>query len=127
MAGEAERATAGTLDALRAEVARVLVGQRELVDTVLVALLCEGHVLLEGVPGLGKTELLKTLGEAITVDLGRIQFTPDLLPGDITGNPVLQEKDGARQFVFQPGSTFHQYRPCRRDQPCTATDSSGTT
>ncbi|MDW3219228.1 MAG: MoxR family ATPase [Acidimicrobiales bacterium] len=99
---------AATGEAIRQQIAKVIVGQRDLVDTVLVALLCEGHVLLEGVPGLGKTELLKTLGEAITVDLGRIQFTPDLMPADVVGTQVLEEgDDGRRTFEFRPGPIFH--------------------
>ena len=65
------------LAAARAEVGKVIVGQQELVETVLIAALCEGHVLLEGVPGLGKTKLLSTLGRVLDVEFGRVQFTPD--------------------------------------------------
>lgn len=75
-------------------------------DTVIVGLLSRGHLLLEGLPGLGKTELVKGLAKALAMDARRVQFTPDLLPGDITGNPILQEVDGRRQFVFQPGPLF---------------------
>jgi MoxR-like ATPase len=89
-------------DALNA----VLFGQETLVDNVITALLARGHLLLEGLPGLGKTELVKGLARAIRLDAKRVQFTPDLLPGDITGNPVLQEENGRRQFVFQPGPLF---------------------
>ncbi|MBT8036267.1 MAG: AAA family ATPase [Verrucomicrobiae bacterium] len=85
---------------------QVLFGQEELVDLVITGLLARGHILLEGLPGLGKTELVKGLSKALSLDAKRIQFTPDLLPGDITGNPVLQEKDGHREFVFQPGPLF---------------------
>lgn len=85
---------------------QVLFGQEELIDLVITGLLARGHILLEGLPGLGKTELVKGLSKALTLDSKRVQFTPDLLPGDITGNPVLQEKDGQRQFVFQPGPLF---------------------
>ncbi len=93
---------------IRDQIGRVIVGQKDLVDTVLIALLCEGHVLLEGVPGLGKTELLKTLSEIISVELGRIQFTPDLMPADVVGTQVLEEGDaGRREFVFRPGPIFH--------------------
>lgn len=85
---------------------QVLFGQEELIDLVITGLLARGHILLEGLPGLGKTELVKGLSKALGLDSKRIQFTPDLLPGDITGNPVLQEKDGRREFIFQPGPLF---------------------
>jgi len=68
--------------------------------------LARGHLLLEGLPGLGKTELVKTLSKCLHLDSKRIQFTPDLLPGDITGNPLLQENNGKRAFVFQKGPLF---------------------
>ena len=89
-------------DALNA----VLFGQEKLVATLVTGLLARGHVLLEGQPGLGKTELVKGLAAALGLVSRRVQFTPDLLPGDITGNPVLQESDGRREFVFQPGPLF---------------------
>ena len=85
---------------------QVLFGQEELIQLVLTGILSRGHILLEGLPGLGKTELVKGLSRILHLDTKRIQFTPDLLPGDITGNPVLQEVDGNRQFVFQPGPLF---------------------
>lgn len=85
---------------------QVLFGQEELIDLVITGLLARGHILLEGLPGLGKTELVKGLSKALGLDAKRVQFTPDLLPGDITGNPVLQERDGQREFVFQPGPLF---------------------
>ncbi|SHJ27031.1 MoxR-like ATPase [Rubritalea squalenifaciens DSM 18772] len=85
---------------------QVLFGQEALVDLVITGLLARGHILLEGLPGLGKTELVKGLSHALGLDTKRIQFTPDLLPGDITGNPVLQEIDNKRSFVFQPGPLF---------------------
>jgi MoxR-like ATPase len=84
----------------------VLYGQEELIEAVVTGLLARGHLLLEGLPGLGKTELVKGLSGAIGLPTKRVQFTPDLLPGDITGNPVLQEVDGRRAFVFQPGPLF---------------------
>ncbi|HKY47874.1 MAG TPA: AAA family ATPase [Acidimicrobiia bacterium] len=93
---------ATNLGAARAEVAKVIVGQRELVDTVLTAALCEGHVLLEGVPGLGKTKLLSTLGRVLDVEFGRVQFTPDLMPADILGTKVLVGND----FKFHEGPIF---------------------
>jgi MoxR-like ATPase len=85
---------------------QVLFGQETLVETVVAGLLARGHILLEGLPGLGKTELVKGLAKAVDLVAKRIQFTPDLLPGDITGNPILQEVDGRREFVFQPGPVF---------------------
>ncbi len=94
------------LQALRASLNTVLFGQEALVDQVITVLLARGHLLLEGLPGLGKTELVKGLAKALRLDARRIQFTPDLLPGDITGNPILQEENGRRQFVFQPGPLF---------------------
>lgn len=90
------------LQAVRDEVGKVIVGQQALIDTVLVATLCEGHVLLEGVPGLGKTRLLATLGEVLDVEFGRVQFTPDLMPADILGTKVLAGGD----FKFHPGPIF---------------------
>ena len=94
------------LRALRDALNAVLFGQETLVDNVVTALLARGHLLLEGLPGLGKTELVKGLARALRLDAKRVQFTPDLLPGDITGNPILQEENGRRQFVFQPGPLF---------------------
>ncbi len=90
------------LEDARDQIGKVIVGQRELVDAVLVAALCEGHVLLEGVPGLGKTKLLATLGRVLDVGFGRIQFTPDLMPADILGTNVLE---GGR-FRFHEGPVF---------------------
>ncbi len=90
------------LASARGEVGKVIVGQIELVDTVLIAALCEGHVLLEGVPGLGKTKLLATLGKVLDVAFGRVQFTPDLMPADILGTKVLQGND----FKFHEGPIF---------------------
>mgnify|MGYP000857513287 CR=1 FL=1 len=84
----------------------VLFGQEQLIELVLCGVIARGHVLLEGLPGLGKTELVKGLSKALGLTTRRVQFTPDLLPGDITGNPVLQEVDGRREFVFQPGPVF---------------------
>jgi len=84
----------------------VLFGQGELVSQVMTGVLAGGHILLEGLPGLGKTELVKGLSKLLGLESKRVQFTPDLLPGDITGNPVLQEVDGRREFIFQPGPLF---------------------
>jgi MoxR-like ATPase len=94
-------------EAIEAQIAKVIVGQRELVRQVVVCLLCEGHVLLEGVPGLGKTHLLKTLAGAVDLAFSRIQFTPDLMPADILGTQVLEEDEsGHRHFRFRPGPIF---------------------
>ena len=93
---------AATVTSIEEEIGKVIVGQRELVRAVILGLLCEGHVLLEGVPGLGKTLLLRTLGEALAVEFGRIQFTPDLMPADIVGTNVLQEG----VFRFHEGPVF---------------------
>jgi len=93
--------------AIEAELAKVIVGQRELVRGVITCLLCEGHALLEGVPGLGKTMLLKTLADTVDVEFSRVQFTPDLMPADIVGTQVLETKtDGNRDFAFRPGPVF---------------------
>ena len=99
-------AAATKLQLLRGALNQVLFGQEKLVDAVITGLLSRGHLLLEGLPGLGKTELVKGLARTLQIDARRVQFTPDLLPGDITGNPVLQEIEGRRQFVFQRGPIF---------------------
>jgi MoxR-like ATPase len=106
-ASETEIAAAGKhIRSLSAALNQVLFGQEELIDLVLTGVLARGHILLEGLPGLGKTELVKGLSKTLKLGTKRVQFTPDLLPGDITGNPVLQEVDGRRSFVFQPGPLF---------------------
>ncbi len=94
------------LTALRQGLESVLLGQQRVIEQVMIAVLAQGHVLLEGLPGLGKTMLIKALSQSLGVEAKRLQFTPDLLPGDITGNPILQERDGRREFVFQPGPLF---------------------
>jgi len=91
---------------LREAIASVIFGQEELIDLTITGILAGGHLLLEGLPGLGKTELVKSFAKALRLETKRVQFTPDLLPGDITGNPVLQELGGERRFVFQPGPVF---------------------
>lgn len=106
-ASETEVADAGKhIRSLSNALNQVLFGQEELIDLILIGVLARGHILLEGLPGLGKTELVKGLSKTLRLGTKRIQFTPDLLPGDITGNPVLQEIDGHRSFVFQPGPLF---------------------
>jgi MoxR-like ATPase len=93
--------------AIEDQIGRVIVGQHALVRQVLICLLCEGHALLEGVPGLGKTQLLRTLSDVVDLPFSRIQFTPDLMPADILGTQVLSDDgDGRRSFRFQPGPVF---------------------
>jgi len=106
-ASETEVADAGKhIRSLSTALNQVLFGQEELIDLVLIGVLARGHILLEGLPGLGKTELVKGLSKTLRLGTKRVQFTPDLLPGDITGNPVLQEVEGRREFVFQEGPIF---------------------
>jgi MoxR-like ATPase len=88
------------------EVGRVIVGHREVIRKVLTALFAGGHVLIEGVPGLGKTLLVKTIADALGLSFKRIQFTPDLMPSDIVGTQVLTETEGRREFTFKPGPIF---------------------
>ncbi len=96
-----------TYTRLRDEIGRVIVGQAEIVDSTLTAMFAGGHVLLEGVPGLGKTLLVRTLGEALDMPFNRIQFTPDLMPADILGtNIVMESPGGRREFQFQHGPIF---------------------
>jgi len=86
---------------------RVLLGRKELHRLVLIGVLSKGHVLFEGLPGLGKTALVRTIGQIMKLDFKRIQFTPDLMPGDILGTHILQQTDsGKREMVFQPGPVF---------------------
>jgi MoxR-like ATPase len=93
--------------AVETEVGKLIVGQRQLVRQVLICLLAEGHALLEGVPGLGKTMLLRTLSDAVDLEFSRVQFTPDLMPADIVGTQVLREDDqGRRRFEFSRGPLF---------------------
>src|ERR1700682_1704359 len=93
------------LNQVRYEIGKVIVGQQDVIEGVLICLIASGHVLLEGVPGLGKTTLLRTLARALQLQYSRIQFTPDLMPADILGTNVLLESahGGGRAFPFQPG------------------------
>ncbi len=95
---------------LREEVGKFIVGQDEVVEQVIIAILAGGHCLLEGVPGLAKTMLVQTLSEALSLGFRRVQFTPDLMPADITGTEIIQEdpETGRRSFVFQEGPLFSQ-------------------
>ena len=92
---------------LRAEMARVIVGHEELIEHVFIGLVCGGHCLLEGVPGLGKTLMVRRLGEILNLSFSRIQFTPDLMPADITGtNMLTDDPSGRKVFEFQRGPVF---------------------
>jgi len=91
---------------IQKNVAQVIIGKQDAVELLLVALLCEGHVLLEDVPGVGKTTLAKALALSIEASFSRIQFTPDLLPGDVTGSSLFNQK--SQEFEFRPGPIFHQ-------------------
>ncbi len=102
------RLTTEAAEKLRAAVATKVVGQSEVVELMLTALLARGHALLVGVPGLAKTLLVSTLAESLGLTFGRVQFTPDLLPADITGTDVFQEDDaGKRRLQFAKGPIFH--------------------
>ncbi|HYP13773.1 MAG TPA: AAA family ATPase [Bryobacteraceae bacterium] len=95
------------LDRVRKEIGKIIVGQQDVVDGVLICLLAGGHVLLEGVPGLGKTTLLRTLGRVLQLKYSRIQFTPDLMPADIVGSMILENDErGGKSLKFQPGPIF---------------------
>jgi len=95
-----------TFSRIRGAISTFMVGQQEIIDDVLIAICCGGHVLLEGVPGLGKTSLVNTIAQAIDVQFKRIQFTPDLLPSDVVGTQILMDRDGRRELEFQPGPVF---------------------
>ncbi|MCB0318215.1 MAG: AAA family ATPase [Bdellovibrionales bacterium] len=98
---------AHTFSQIRSEVERVIVGMEDIVQGTLCSILAGGHVLLEGVPGLGKTLLVKSIANTLGLSFKRIQFTPDLMPSDVTGTQVLSEgDDGRRGFVFKPGPIF---------------------
>jgi MoxR-like ATPase len=95
------------LSAVRREIAKIIVGQDDVVEGVLICLLAGGHVLLEGVPGLGKTTLLRTLARALQLRYSRIQFTPDLMPADIVGSMIIDtDQTGGKSLRFQPGPIF---------------------
>ena len=95
------------IQGLRDEIAKMIVGQQEIVEGVLICLLSNGHALLEGVPGLGKTMLVRTLADAIKLKFSRVQFTPDLMPADILGTNMIQEDEtGSKHYEFQQGPIF---------------------
>ena len=90
------------------QMSRSVIGQEEVVRTLTMALLCNGNVLLEGLPGTAKTRSIKTLSQVLKARLGRIQFTPDLLPSDVTGNEIYQDNQGRSELQFQPGPIFNE-------------------
>jgi MoxR-like ATPase len=105
-AAAVERAT-NQLIQVREEIAKIIVGQRDVIEGLLICLIAGGHVLLEGVPGLGKTTLLRTLSRVLDLRYSRIQFTPDLMPGDIVGSTIMDADDhGHKSLRFQPGPIF---------------------
>jgi MoxR-like ATPase len=91
---------------IRQEVGKILVGQEDVLNSLIVCLIARGHALVEGVPGLGKTLMIKSLAQVVDLSFSRIQFTPDLMPADITGTMVLEEELGRRSFRFQEGPVF---------------------
>ncbi|MGB0389786.1 MAG: AAA family ATPase, partial [Ardenticatenaceae bacterium] len=96
-----------TATAIKREIGRFIVGQRELVHQTLITLLAGGNALLEGVPGLGKTMLVRTMSEVMDIEFSRIQFTPDLMPADIVGtNVIAEDENGRRYFQFERGPIF---------------------
>ena len=95
-----------TFNRIREEVGKFIVGQQDIIEHVLLAIVSGGHVLLEGVPGLGKTALVHTLSRALHLKFSRIQFTPDLLPADVVGTQVLVDRGGNKELRFQPGAVF---------------------
>lgn len=97
-----------TFERLKNEIQKVIVGHDEVICKVLVAFFAGGHILLEGVPGLGKTLLVKSLSHALGMSFKRIQFTPDLMPSDIVGTEVLTDNNGRREFQFKQGPIFAQ-------------------
>jgi MoxR-like ATPase len=94
------------LKRVRDEIGKIIVGQQDVVDGVLICLLAGGHVLLEGVPGLGKTTLLRTLSRVLHLKYSRIQFTPDLMPADIVGSMIIDTEEGSKTLRFSPGPIF---------------------
>jgi MoxR-like ATPase len=107
MAGNGIDSVQETVSALRTEIRKAIVGQDQVVHHILAGILSNGHVLLEGVPGLGKTMIVRTLSKVLQLEFSRIQFTPDLMPADITGTEIMEESpDGRRGFRFQHGPIF---------------------
>src|SRR5436309_848636 len=105
---EAIRRLKKAFDDIKAQLSRVIVGQNEVIEELLIALFSRGHCILEGVPGLAKTLMISTLAKCLSLDFSRIQFTPDLMPADITGTEIIEENrsTGAREFKFIQGPLF---------------------
>jgi len=114
---------------IKEEIARVIVGQKQMIDRLLIALLADGHVLLEGVPGLAKTLAVKTLSDTLDLSFNRIQFTPDLLPADVTGTMIFNQKKEEFKVLFlqilflqmkligrRQKSKVHYLKPCRKNR-----------
>src|SRR5215213_3424550 len=105
---DAVRRLKSAFDDLRGQLGRVIVGQEQVIEELLIALFSRGHCILEGVPGLAKTLMISSLSKCLSLDFSRIQFTPDLMPSDITGTEVIEENrsTGNREFKFIPGPLF---------------------
>jgi MoxR-like ATPase len=93
-----------SMDSIRTEIGKVIVGQRKMLDLLMIGLLCDGHILIEGVPGVAKTLTAKLMAKVVDVDFSRLQFTPDLMPSDVVGTSVFNPKVG--DFYFKPGPVF---------------------
>ena len=100
----------GFIDLLNMEIKKVIVGQKHMIESLLIGLLSNGHILLEGVPGLAKTLAISTLSKVINVDFKRVQFTPDLLPADLLGTMIYNQKK--EEFISKERSSFFQFYPC---------------
>ena len=111
---------------LKTEIGKEIVGYSDEVEKVLISLFAGGHVLLEGVPGIGKTTLVRVLSKALNCEFSRIQFSPDLMPADIVGTNVLVVgDDGSKEFPLPAGPGLREHRARRRDQPRDAEDAVG--
>ncbi|MFB6145600.1 MAG: AAA family ATPase [Candidatus Nanohaloarchaea archaeon] len=104
-AGKYEKASEKLNEVLE-ETSKVMVGQRDIIENVLISILCDGNVLLESYPGLGKTKMVRTLSKVLGLDFSRIQNTPDLMPSDITGTHIIDEHGSEKEFIFQKGPIF---------------------
>jgi MoxR-like ATPase len=91
-----------SMEKIRVEIGKVIVGQQEMLDLLMIGLLCDGHILIEGVPGVAKTLTAKLLSKIVDVEFSRLQFTPDLMPSDVTGTSVFNPKEGSFQFKAGP-------------------------
>ena len=112
---------------ITAEIKKVIIGQEKVIEEILIALFCRGHCLLVGVPGLAKTLLISTLAGIMDLNFNRVQFTPDLMPSDITGTDILEEDPATRKtyLPFHQGAHLHQHPAGGRDQPHAAQDPGG--